>query len=181
MTQICLILMKALWMSRMLGRHLSRSNLTTSLRCGWLFVMAVKILPKHKWRWQSMWCLKGPKHLSKASHTGISEWCKGFAVPLINLPLLYWITYAGHANKSTSIWMIPAPMLQRYSFIMSQQINLLSEKKGAWLVILLDTTWKWKIIITLLQNESKVVPKTKAKLIKKFLSKMKEIPNLTEM
>lgn len=47
-TQICLTLTKAHWMSWMLGRHLSRSDLTTSLRCGWLFVMAVKTLPQHK-------------------------------------------------------------------------------------------------------------------------------------
>lgn len=47
-TQICLTLTKAFWMSWMLGRHLSRSDLKTSLRCGWLFVMAVKILPHHK-------------------------------------------------------------------------------------------------------------------------------------
>lgn len=43
-TQICLTLIKALWMSWRFGRLLSRSNLMTSLNCGWLFVMAVKIL-----------------------------------------------------------------------------------------------------------------------------------------
>lgn len=48
MTQICLTLTKALWMSWMFGRHLSRSDLMTSLRCGWLFVMAVKTLPQNK-------------------------------------------------------------------------------------------------------------------------------------
>lgn len=47
-TQICLTLAKAHWMSWMLGRHLSRSDLTTSLRCGWLFVMAVKTLRQHR-------------------------------------------------------------------------------------------------------------------------------------
>ena len=48
MTQICLTLKKALWMSWMLGRHLSRSDLMTSLRCGWLFVMAVQTLQEQQ-------------------------------------------------------------------------------------------------------------------------------------
>lgn len=47
-TQICLTLTKAHWMSWMLGRYLSRSDLTTSLGCGWLFMMAVKTLQQHK-------------------------------------------------------------------------------------------------------------------------------------
>lgn len=47
-TQICLTLTKAHWMSWMLGRYLSRSDLTTSLGCGWLFMMAVKILQQHQ-------------------------------------------------------------------------------------------------------------------------------------
>lgn len=46
-TQICLTLTKAHWISWMLGRHLSRSDLNTSLRCGWLFVMAVKTLRQY--------------------------------------------------------------------------------------------------------------------------------------
>lgn len=41
---ICLSLTNALWMSRIEGRLLSRSDLNGSLRCGWLFVIAAKIL-----------------------------------------------------------------------------------------------------------------------------------------
>lgn len=47
-TQICRTLTKAHWISWMLGRDLSRSDLNTSLRCGWLFVMAVKTLRQHR-------------------------------------------------------------------------------------------------------------------------------------
>lgn len=48
MTQMCRILIKALWRSWMLGRHLSRSDLMTSLRCGWLFVIAGMNLQQQK-------------------------------------------------------------------------------------------------------------------------------------
>ena len=45
-------------MSWMLGRHLSRSDLMTSLRCGWLLVMAVKTLQQQNtdindWKYRS--------------------------------------------------------------------------------------------------------------------------------
>lgn len=35
------------------------------------------------------------------------------AVPLFNFPLMYWITYGGHADESASIRVTPAPELQR--------------------------------------------------------------------
>lgn len=113
MTQICLTLAKALWISWMFGRHLSRSDLMTSLRCGWLFVMALKTLRQHKTD-SEYYCFSEWKrvHTTHIIHVLNLNEVEEFAVLLINLPLLYWITYAGHANKSTSIWMIPAPDLQ---------------------------------------------------------------------
>jgi len=47
-TQICLSFRRAVWISWMFGRFLSKSDLKTSLRRGWLLMMALEILQKHR-------------------------------------------------------------------------------------------------------------------------------------
>lgn len=78
--------------------------------------------------WMSLhFSVKERVHTTHLIHVLNLNEVEEFAVLLINLPLLYWINYAGHADKSTSIWVIPAPALQGRTYInqtwMSRQIE----------------------------------------------------------